>query len=134
MAGKEDTVDQNQQSYKLLPPPNSSAQEGQHHVHPLHAPFMYANQSADSTVNPADQPLDFAPRFNHDYDSHLQSSYAHHDSVGPVRGVDPVAAGQLNNWTPPITPGLVYPSISPDIASGAQVLFWLSELSFNSIL
>ncbi|KAL4638946.1 hypothetical protein ACB092_03G182700 [Castanea dentata] len=120
ITGKEDTADQNQQSYKLLPPPNSSAQEGQHHVHPLPAPFMYGNQSADSTVNPADQPLDFAPRFNHDYDSHMQSSYAHHDSVGPVRGVDPVAAGQLNNWNPPVTPGLVYPSISPDIASGAQ--------------
>ncbi|KAF3944800.1 hypothetical protein CMV_028767 [Castanea mollissima] len=86
ITGKEDTADQNQQSYKLLPPPNSSAQEGQHHVHPLPAPFIYA----------------------------------HHDSVGPVRGVDPVAAGQLNNWNPPVTPGLVYPSISPDIASGAQ--------------
>lgn len=93
-------------------------------MQPLHAPFMYGgNQPADSTANLADQPLDFAPRFNHDHDSHMQSSYAHHDSVGPLSGVDPVAAGHLiNNWTPPVTPGLVYPSISPDIASGAQVL------------
>lgn len=122
MAGKEDKTDQNEQSYKLLSLPNSSAQEGQHHL-PMPVPFTYGNQSADATTNLADQPLDFAPRFNRDRDQHMQSTYSHHDSVGPVRSIDPHS---INSWTPPITPGLVYPSISPDITSGAQVLILAS--------
>lgn len=124
MAGKEDTADQNEQSYKLLPLSNSSAQEGQHHMQPSHpAAFTYGKQSADSTANLADLPLDFAPGFNRNHDSHMQSSYAPHDSVGPVRGIDPVAGlHSINNWTSPVAPGLVYPSISSDISSGAQVL------------
>ncbi|KAG2708162.1 hypothetical protein I3760_05G179200 [Carya illinoinensis] len=116
ITGKEDKTDQNEQSYKLLSLPNSSAQEGQHHL-PMPVPFTYGNQSADATTNLADQPLDFAPRFNRDRDQHMQSTYSHHDSVGPVRSIDPHS---INSWTPPITPGLVYPSISPDITSGAQ--------------
>ncbi|XP_059446879.1 uncharacterized protein LOC132178460 [Corylus avellana] len=121
VTGKEDTAGQNEQSYKLLPLSNSSAQEGQHHMQPSHpAAFTYGKPSADSTTNLADLPLDFAPGFNR-HDSHMHSSYAHHDSVGHVRGIDPVAAvHSMNNWTPPVAPGLVYPSISSDISSGAQ--------------
>jgi len=89
----------------------------------LPAAFTYGKQSADSTTNLADMPLDFAPGFNRNHYSHMQSSYAHHDSVGPGRGIDPVAAvHSINNWTPSVAPGLVYPSISSDISSGAQVL------------
>lgn len=92
-------------------------------MQPSHpAAFTYGKPSADSTTNLADLPLDFAPGFNR-HDAHMHSSYAHHDSVGHVRGIDPVAAvHSMNNWTPPVAPGLVYPSISSDISSGAQVL------------
>lgn len=117
-------MDRKEQLYKLVPLPNSSAQEGQLYLQPSPPQlFTYGNQSADSSTNLADQPLDFAPRFNRDHDSQIQSSYAHHDSVGPVRAIDPVAAvHSITNWGPTITSGLVYPSISPDITSGAQVL------------
>lgn len=122
VTGKQDNTDENEQSYKLLPLPNSLAQDGQHHPQPpLPAAFTYGKQLADSMTNLADQPLEFAPGFNRNNGSQIQSGYAHHDSVGPVRAIDPVAAvHSINNWTPPVAPGLVYPSISSDISSGLQ--------------
>ncbi|ESR51535.1 hypothetical protein CICLE_v10030634mg [Citrus x clementina] len=107
MAGTEETAYQKEHVYGSLPMPIPSAQEGQ--------PFTYGNQAADPPTVLSDQPLDFAPRFNHDQDLHMQSSYAaHHESAGTVRGIDPVAAvPSVNSWTPPVTPGVAYPPIPP---------------------
>lgn len=89
---------------------NSSTLEGQHHMQPPQAMPL------------ADQPLEFTPRFNRD-DPHMQSSYAYHDSMGPIRGMDTVAAmPSMNSWTAPVAPGVGYPPIAPVLQSGPQVL------------
>ncbi|KAK9277158.1 hypothetical protein L1049_006697 [Liquidambar formosana] len=131
VTGKEDASDQTEQLYKSLPLPIMSAQEGQHHVHSsvpavgrsvlMEQPFAYGNQSADFSTDLADQPLDFAPRFNRDHDPHMQSSYDHSDSAGRIRGMDPVAAvTSIHTWTPPVAPGVIYPPIHPGLPSGPQ--------------
>lgn len=112
--------------------PISSAQDGQLHVQSSlpavgrsvlsEQPFAYSNQTADPIVDLSDQPLDFAPRFNRDHDPNMQSSYAHSDSVGPGRGMDPVAAVQsMHTWTPPVGSGVVFP---PVLSTGPQVLWF----------
>ncbi|KAL2344390.1 hypothetical protein Fmac_005675 [Flemingia macrophylla] len=105
LTGKE-AADQIQQSYSVFPLSSSTSQE--HHVQPsMHAPpFASGSHSADSAISLADQPLDFAPRFNHDSDLQMQSTYNHHDSSTPV-----------NNWAAQVTPGVAYP---PILASGQQ--------------
>lgn len=78
----------------------------QHHVQlPMQAPFASGSHSVDPAISLADQPLDFAPRFN-----------GHHDSA-TVSVVPP-----MNSWTPSVAPGVGYPPISPVLASGTQVL------------
>lgn len=116
MAVKEEPADQKEHLHRSFPMPISSAQEGQ--------PFAFGNQAADPMVDLSDQPLDFACRFNHDRDIHMQSSYAaHHDSVGTLRGADPVAAlASVNSWTPPVASGVGYPPIPSVLQSGPQVM------------
>lgn len=107
LAGKE-AADQIQQSYSVFPLSSSSSQE--RHVQPsMHAPpFASGSHSVDSTISLADQPLDFAPRFNRDNDLQMQSTYSHHDS-----------STSMNNWAAQVAPGVGYP---PILASGPQVL------------
>lgn len=110
LVGNEGTLEQSEQLHKLLPLPNSSSQEAHAHLQGLqHMPL-------------ADQPLDFAPRYNHDHDPHMQSSYGYHDSVAPIRGMDPGAiAPSMNSWTAPVAPGVAYPPMPPVMPSGPQV-------------
>lgn len=111
LTGKE-AVDQIQQSYPVFPLSNSTSQE--RHVQPsMHAPPFASGSrlSVDSAISLADQPLDFAPRFNRDTDLQMQSTYNHHDS-----------STSMNNWAAPVAPGVGYPSIPPILASGPQVL------------
>ncbi|KAK1576920.1 hypothetical protein Q3G72_017503 [Acer saccharum] len=114
VTGKEETTDQKDYMYRSLPMHISSSQEGQ--------PFAYGNHAADPTTDLSDQPLQFAPRFNHDHDLHMQSTYAtHHDSAGTVRNIDPVAAiPSVNSWSSPVAPGVVYPPMPPGLPSGPQ--------------
>lgn len=107
LAGKE-AADQIQQSYSVFPLSSSSSQE--RHVQPsMHAPpFASGSHSVDSAISLADQPLDFAPRFNRDNDLQMQSTYSHHDS-----------STSMNNWAAQVAPGVGYP---PILASGPQVL------------
>ncbi|KAL5759893.1 hypothetical protein ACOSQ2_018731 [Xanthoceras sorbifolium] len=111
---KEETADQKDHMYRSLPMHISSTQEGQH--------FAYGNQAGDPTTDLSDQPLEFAPRFNHDHDLHVQSTYAtHHDSAGTVRSIDPVAAiPSVNSWTSPVAHGVIYPPMPPVHPSGPQ--------------
>ncbi|TKY58691.1 arginine/serine-rich protein PNISR isoform X3 [Spatholobus suberectus] len=112
VAGKE-ASDQIQQSYSVFPLSSSSSQE--RHVQPsMHAPpFASGSHSVDSAISLADQPLDFAPRFNRDSDLQMQSTYNHHDS-----------STSMNNWAAaaaaPVAPGVGYPPIPPILASGPQ--------------
>ncbi|KAL2618562.1 hypothetical protein AAZV13_08G253200 [Glycine max] len=108
VAGKE-AAEQIQQSYSAFPLSSSSSQE--HHVQPsMHAPpFASGCHSVDSAISLADQPLDFAPRFNRDSDLQMQSTYSHHDS-----------SSSMNNWVSPVAPGVGYPPIPPILSSGQQ--------------
>lgn len=102
--------------YRSLPMPISSTHEGQ--------PFGYGTQAAKPTTDLSDQPLEFAPRFNHEQDLHIQSTYTtHHDSAGAVRNIDPASViPSVNSWTSPVVPGVVYPPMPPGHPSGPQVL------------
>lgn len=125
MAGKEDTVDQNVQSFKSLPLQNSSVHDGQQHFQPPNPPpYAYGNEPGPvgPVTNLADQPLDFAPRFSHDHGLRPHGGFARNDSGGSTRGIDSgVPMPSLNSWSS-IAPGMVYPPIPPTMASGAQVL------------
>ncbi|KAL2957215.1 hypothetical protein AAZX31_18G132200 [Glycine max] len=108
VAGKE-ALDQIQLSYSVFPLSSSSSQE-RHVQQSMHAPpFVSGSHSVDSTISLADQPLDFAPRFNRDSDLQMQSTYNHHDS-----------SSSMNNWASPVTPGVSYPSVPPNLSSGQQ--------------
>lgn len=81
----------------------------------LPIPFGYGSHSADPTTNLADQPLEFASGFNSDHGAHT-SSYAYHDSLGNIRGVDPATTvPSMNTWTASVGPGVVYPPILPQV-------------------
>ncbi|XVE92351.1 hypothetical protein REPUB_Repub01dG0089500 [Reevesia pubescens] len=132
VSGKENSSNQKEQSYKPLPLPISSAQEAAYYVQPplpdigrsmlSEQSFVYGSQTADPAVDLSDRPLDFAPRFSNDHDSQMQSNYvAHHESVGTVRGIDPIAAASsINSWTPPVAPASVYPPLPPVLPAGPQ--------------
>ncbi|KAB1669811.1 hypothetical protein ES319_1Z008600v1 [Gossypium barbadense] len=129
VSGKEKSADQKEQSYKPFPLPISSAQESAYHMQPplpdtgrsvlSEQSLLYGNQTAAPAADLSDRPLDFAPRFNNDHDPQMLSNYAaHHESLGTVRGVDPVAiSSSINSWTPPVAPDAVYPPVLPP---GAQ--------------
>ncbi|XVF02540.1 hypothetical protein REPUB_Repub04eG0183900 [Reevesia pubescens] len=129
VSGKENSANQKEQSYKPFPLPISSAQEAAYHMQPplpnigrsvlSEQSVMYGSQAADPAADLSDRPLDFTPRFSNDHDPQMQSNYAaHHESLGAVRGIDPIAAASsINSWTPPVTPGAVYPPVLPP---GAQ--------------
>ncbi|KAI4314388.1 hypothetical protein L6164_027302 [Bauhinia variegata] len=121
VTGKE-TTDQNQQPYTLLPLPSSSSQGQQQHVQPsIQASFGLGSHPADPAISLADQPLDFAPRFNHDSEQKAHSTYVHHDSATSVPGIDPVTGvPSMSSWASPVTPGVAYPPIPPPLASGPQ--------------
>lgn len=125
MAGKEDTVDQNVQSFKSLPMQNSSVHDGhQHFQSSIPPPYAYGNEPGPvgPMTNLADQPLDFAPRFSHDHGLRTHSGFARNDSAASTRGIDSgVPMPSLNSWSS-IAPGMVYPPIPPVLASGTQVL------------
>nr|KYP49368.1 hypothetical protein KK1_028911 [Cajanus cajan] len=108
VAGKE-AADHIQQSYSVFPLSSSTSQE--RHVQPsMHTPpFASGSHSVDSAISLADQPLDFAPRFNRDSDLPMPSTYNHHDS-----------STSMNNWAAPVTHGVGYPPIPPILASGQQ--------------
>ncbi|MED6180704.1 hypothetical protein PIB30_012580 [Stylosanthes scabra] len=105
--GKE-AADQIQQSYTMFPLPISSSQEQRHVQPPLQATFAPGSNSVDPAISLADQPLDFAPRFNHDSDLQMQSTYSHHDS------------GTSMNWAAPVAPAGGYAPIPAVHASGPQ--------------
>ncbi|KAF7809340.1 rhamnogalacturonan II specific xylosyltransferase [Senna tora] len=120
VAGK-DAADKNQQSYTMFHLPNSSSQEQQHLQPSMQAPFASGSHSVDPAISLADQPLDFAPRFNREGDLQMQSTYGHHDSATSIRGIDPVSGvPSINSWAPPVAPGVAYPPIPPVLASGPQ--------------
>ncbi|XP_073219522.1 uncharacterized protein [Cicer arietinum] len=108
VAGRE-AADQVQQSYAMLPLSSSSSQE-QYHVQPsMHPPpFASHSHSVDSSINLADQPLDFTPRFSRDSDLQMQSAYNHHNS-----------GSSMSNWGAPVAHGTGYPPIPP-VPSGPQ--------------
>ena len=76
----------------------------------------------------ADQPLEFATRYNHD-DPNMKSSYPYVDPVGPIRGMDTAAAApSMNNWT-----AMPYAPIPPVPPPGSQVLIQhVMVLTFSS--
>lgn len=94
--------------------------------------FAYGSQADHPPPGLNDQPLDFAPRFNHDHGLHMQSGYAtHNDSSGSVRGIDSVPAlPSASSWTPPVAPGAVYPQIPPGFPPGPQVLVMTMAVLF----
>jgi hypothetical protein len=95
----------------MFPLPSSSSQE-QYHVQPsMHAPSFASHSHSDSSINVADQPLDFATRFSRDGDLQMQSTYNHHDS-----------GSSMNNWCAPVAPSVGYPPIPPSLPSGPQVI------------
>ncbi|XVE85151.1 hypothetical protein DITRI_Ditri17bG0068900 [Diplodiscus trichospermus] len=124
VSGKENFTNQ-KELYQQLPLPISSAQETAYHMQPplpdtgrsmlTEQSFVYGSQTADSAAALSDRPLDFTPRFSNEHDPQIQSNYAaHHESMGTVRGIDPIAvASSINAWTPPVTPGAVYPPVPP---------------------
>ncbi|KMT07704.1 hypothetical protein BVRB_6g148260 isoform B [Beta vulgaris subsp. vulgaris] len=105
-------------SYSSVPAGQDNGSMGQQHgrsLHPAdsrsipmdHAPFAYRNHS----MNPMDQPLEFAPRFSHEIDPKMNS---YPDSSGPVRGTESVSAvSSLHAWTGPVAPGTSYPPVTP---------------------
>ena len=139
MPGKENSSNQKEQSYKPLPLPISSAQEAAYHMQPplpdigrsvlSEQSFMYGS-TADPAAGLSDRPLDFAPRFSNDHDPQMQYNYAaYHESMGTVRGIDPIAAASsINSWTPPVAPGAVYPPVLPP---GPQVLLQALSVIFD---
>ncbi|RYR18196.1 hypothetical protein Ahy_B03g062824 isoform C [Arachis hypogaea] len=108
VTGKE-AAEHIQQSYTMFPPPVSSSQEQQHVQPPLQATFAPGSNSVDPAISLADQPLDFAPRFSHDSDLQMQSTYSHHDS-----------GTSMNNWAAPVAPAGGYAPIPAILASGPQ--------------
>ncbi|XP_057529244.1 uncharacterized protein LOC130807880 isoform X1 [Amaranthus tricolor] len=73
-----------------------------------HAHFAYGNHSVD----PMDQPLNFASRLSHENDPKMKSGYP--DSPGPVRANDAVSTvSSLHAWTTPAAPGAPYPPAFP---------------------
>lgn len=130
MAGKEDTVDQNVQSFKPSLPQNSSVHDGQQHFQPsIPPPYAYGNEPAPvgPMTNLADQPLDFTPRFSHDHGLRTHSGFARNDSAGSTRGID--SGVPMPAWSS-IAPSMVYPPIPPGLASGTQVLDLFYHLCF----
>ncbi|CAI9785140.1 unnamed protein product [Fraxinus pennsylvanica] len=83
--------------------------------------YPLGGQQAESATDLSDQPLNFAPHFNHNQDPYMQSRT--HSSGGPARTVDPVAAIPTNYaWAPAAASSEgVYPSVPPTIPSGPQV-------------
>ena len=140
MPGKENSANQKDQSYKPFPFPISSAQEATYHIQPPlpdigrsvlnEQSFVYGSQTADPAADLSDRPLDFAPRFSNDHDPQMQSNYfAHHESMGTVRGIDLIAAASsINSWTPPVAHGAVYPPVLPP---GTQVLLQALSVIFD---
>ncbi|XP_022776156.1 uncharacterized protein LOC111317905 isoform X3 [Durio zibethinus] len=132
VSGKENSANQKEQSYVPFPLPIPLAQEAAYHMQPplpdigrsvlSEQSFAYGSQTADPAADLSDRPLDFTPRFSNDHDPQMQSNYAaHHESMGTVRGIDPIAAASsINSWTPPVAPGAVYPPVPPVLPSGAQ--------------
>lgn len=130
-----DAADQNQHSYAMVHMSNSSSQEQQHMQPSMQASFASGSHSVDPAISLADQPLDFAPRFNREGDLPMQSTYGHHDSATSIRGIDPMSGvPTINNWAPPVAPGVSYPAIPPALASGPQVMILiLSTHSFPAL-
>ncbi|CAJ2628989.1 unnamed protein product [Trifolium pratense] len=91
----------------MFPLPSSSSQE-QYHAQPsMHALSFASHSHSDSSINVADQPLDFAPRYSRDGDMQMQSTYNHHHS-----------GSSMNNWGAPVAPGVGYLPIPPSLPSG----------------
>ncbi|CAL1360085.1 unnamed protein product [Linum trigynum] len=102
--GTEETVDAKEIVHAPLPV--SSAQEPHHHMQPSpvvrpsdlkEPPFAYGNQGAGPITNLSDQPLEFAPGFGRNHDSHVQSSYV----------------GAVDSWTHSAASSSVYHSVVP---------------------
>ncbi|KAK4788300.1 hypothetical protein SAY86_019619 [Trapa natans] len=123
VSGKEEVGDYNE---GILPLHSSATLEGVGHIHaPISSAegsvFSYGKQYSDPTTNPADQPLEFASRFNSESDLRAQSAYTYHDTIGHLRSVDtavPMASGSM--WTSSMTPDVAYPSIPGVFQSGSQ--------------
>ncbi|GAA0140757.1 hypothetical protein LIER_02050 [Lithospermum erythrorhizon] len=81
--------------------------------------YIFRGQSTDPATSLSDQPLDFAPRYNHDYERHAQATYS--DSGVPVKGFDNVSPVPSNYSWGPHGSGVIYPSVPPMIPSASQV-------------
>lgn len=106
--------------------PGKEGLEGQQHGYSLlaadsrsvpleQAQFTHGNHSFD----PMDQPLEFTPRFGHENNLKVKSSYP--DSLGPTIGTDSVApVSSLHAWTASVAPNVSYPPITPAFPSASQ--------------
>lgn len=134
MAGKEDIADQSEQFYKspwaFTPTSQQQAQPAADgRALSMEQPqYTFSHQSAAPPSDLSDQPLDFAPGYNHDHDQHVQSNYSR-NSVVPIRGIDsPSDVASIHAWSASAAPGVVYPPVHP---SGPQVLFLVLILFFH---
>ncbi|XP_042044788.1 C-type lectin domain-containing protein 180-like isoform X1 [Salvia splendens] len=96
-----------------MPPTTGRWMEEPHHV--------LNSQPTESVTDMSDQPLNFAPHYNRDPETHVQPNYAHSSSVS-VRGGDPTVAMSSNYaWPPHTAPGAAYPPPPPAMPLGSQV-------------
>ncbi|MCD7465360.1 hypothetical protein HAX54_001167 [Datura stramonium] len=123
IAGKEETGNQHEPFYGSSPLPANSSQ--QHHAQLTPAiNKAAAMEERHYVMGPdlSDQPLDFAPRFNHEHDRYSQPYYVRADSGGSVGGADPVSAMPSNyTWPSSAAPGAAYPPLPPVPPVGSQV-------------
>ncbi|KAH6828035.1 Nucleotide-diphospho-sugar transferase family protein [Perilla frutescens var. hirtella] len=81
---------------------------------------VLGSHPAESVTDMSDQPLNFAPHFNRDPDTHVQPNYAHSSGVS-IRGGDPTVAMSSNYaWPPSTAPGPAYPPVPPTMPLGPQ--------------
>ncbi|XP_074295773.1 uncharacterized protein LOC141623579 isoform X2 [Silene latifolia] len=80
-----------------------------------HAQFAYGNHS----LEPMDQPLDFASRFSHGNDPNMLSSYP--DSSPLARGTYSISdMSSSHSWTAPVAPSASYLPIAPAFPPALQ--------------
>ncbi|XP_009588503.1 uncharacterized protein [Nicotiana tomentosiformis] len=120
IAGKEEAGNQNEPFYGSSPFGNSTQQ---HHAQPMptapNKPAVTEEHRYVMGPDLSDQPLDFAPHFNHD---HSQPYFVRADSGGTVGVADPVSAMPSNYaWPSSAAPGAAYSPLPPLPPMGSQV-------------
>ncbi|KAF3659542.1 hypothetical protein FXO38_12584 [Capsicum annuum] len=115
ITGKEEAGNQHEAFYGSSPLPTNSSQ--QQHAQLTPAPNKTAvMEERHYNMGPdlSDQPLDFAPCFNHEHDRHSQPYYVRADSGGSLGVADHVSAMPSNYmWPSAAAPGAAYPPLPP---------------------